>query len=134
MKTENITEDRGGAEGASLRSYLRMWLRWTRGRQGTGYDKLLLFATPLPVPLDVYLLRYPQGSEIPAHRDPVERGRHYRLNVLVWRAREGGEFRCADPIFRSGRVALFRPDRSEHAVTRVESGRRYVLSVGWVAR
>jgi hypothetical protein len=93
---------------------------------------MLLVATPFPVPLDAYVLRYPQGSEIPPHTDPVAAGRHYRLNIVVWRAREGGEFVCAGALWQRGRVALFRPDRSEHAVTRVVAGRRYVLSVGWV--
>ena len=26
---------------ATTRDYLRNWMRWQRGRQGTGYDKLL---------------------------------------------------------------------------------------------
>ena len=120
------------ASAPSLRTYLGMWLRWVRGRQETGYDKMLLLATPFPVRLDAYLLRYPQGSQIPPHTDPVAAGRHYRLNVVVRQAREGGEFVCRGAPWRWGRVALFRPDRSEHAVTRVVSGQRYVLSVGWV--
>jgi 2OG-Fe(II) oxygenase superfamily len=120
------------ANASPLRTYLGMWLRWLRGRQGTGYDKMLLLATPFPIRLDAYLLRYPQGCEIPPHTDPVAAGRHYRLNVVVWRAREGGEFVCAGALWQRGRVALFRPDCSEHAVTRVAAGRRYVLSIGWV--
>jgi hypothetical protein len=117
---------------SSVREYLDAWLRWRPGRQGTGYDKLLLIACPFPFPFDAYLLRYPVGAEIPGHRDPVESGRHYRLNIVVREAGGGGQFICADPIFATARIKLFRPDRSEHGVTRVERRARYVLSIGWV--
>jgi hypothetical protein len=34
-------------------------MRWQRGRQGTGYDKLLLLANPFFVTYDLYLQRIP---------------------------------------------------------------------------
>jgi hypothetical protein len=113
-------------------AYWRKWLRWEPGRQGTGYDKLLLLVSPLPVPFDCYLLRFPEGTEIPAHQDKVAGGRHFRLNVVVKRSPSGGDFVCDDPIVNWRRVKLFRPDRSVHSVTRVVGGSRYVFSVGWV--
>lgn len=113
---------------------MRRWLRWESGRQGTGYDKLLLATGPLPVPFDCYLLRFPPGTEVPPHRDALETGRHYRLNVVLRGAERGGEFVCSDPLFASRHIKLFRPDRSVHAVTRVEGRTRWVLSVGWVLR
>ena len=115
-----------------LSDYLRHAFRWRRGRQGTGYDKMLLATAAWPLAFDSYLLRYPEGSEIPPHTDPVSRGRHYRLNVVLWSPRSGGEFVCATPIFATRRIKFFRPDACEHAVTRVAGGSRYVLSVGWV--
>ena len=36
-------------------SYLRNWMRWQRGRQGTGYDKMLLLVNPFRSPSDLYL-------------------------------------------------------------------------------
>jgi hypothetical protein len=105
--------------------------RWQRGRQGTGYDKMLLFTAPWPGPFDSDLIRYPDGSEIPSHTDPVQDKRHYRLNIVLKSPRAGGEFVCASPIFDGRRVKLFRPDVCEHSVTRVRGGRRYVLSIGW---
>lgn len=108
------------------------WLRWQRGRQGTGYDKMLLAAAKWPLPFDSYLLRYPTGSAIPAHTDPVTNKRHYRLNIVVWKAGSGGEFICATPIFATERIKLFRPDTCEHSVTEVKQGARYVFSLGWV--
>ncbi|MBS7807920.1 2OG-Fe(II) oxygenase [Variovorax sp. PCZ-1] len=108
------------------------WLKWLRGRQGTGYDKMLLATARWPLPFDCYLLRYPQGSAIPPHTDPVTDKRHYRLNIVVKRAVEGGDFLCATPIFATARIKLFRPDACEHAVSEVKKGSRYVFSLGWV--
>ena len=113
-----------------FRSTLAQMFRWQRGRQGTGYDKMLLLTAPWP--FDCYLIRYPDGSEIPPHTDPVAAGRHYRLNVILKAPRSGGEFVCAKPLFATTRIKLFRPDACEHSVTRVVGGSRYVLSVGWV--
>jgi hypothetical protein len=115
-----------------IREYLRAAFRWRGGRQRSGYEKMLLLQSPFPLPFDVYLLRFRESSEIQPHTDPVALGRHYRCNIVLWRARRGGEFVCANPIFASRRVKVFRPDASEHSVTRVEQGVRYVLSVGWI--
>ncbi len=117
-----------------LKNWLNDAFRWRSGRQGTGYDKMLLMQGRLPLPFDFYLLRFPCGTEIGPHTDRVESGDHYRLNLILKPAHRGGEFRCADPIFANRRIKLFRPDRSEHSVTRIEVGTRYVLSLGWVLR
>jgi hypothetical protein len=115
-----------------FRSFLARAFRWQRGRQGTGYDKMLLLTAPWPIPFDSYLIRYPEGTAIPAHTDPVQSGRHYRLNVILKSPQSGGEFLCVNPIYASSRIKFFRPDTCEHSVTRVVGGSRYVLSVGWV--
>ena len=108
-----------------------LW-RWQRGRQGSGYDKLLLGGLPWPLPCDCYLLRFPTGSSVPPHTDRVKQGRHYRLNIILRPAKRGGEFVCARPIHASGRIKLFRPDVEEHSVTTIDEGTRWVLSIGWV--
>ena len=118
----------------SAREYLRNWMRWQKGRHGTGYDKLLILVNPLLIPFDLYLLRFPDGTEIPPHRDPVTGRRHYRLNLILWKPRAGGEFVCEDPIFETKRIKIFRSDLSTHSVTKVEGGTRYVLSLGWVLK
>jgi hypothetical protein len=112
--------------------YLRDAFRWQRGRQGSGYDKMLLLTARRPLRFDSYLIRYPEGSSIAPHTDPVAAGRHYRLNIVLRSPRIGGEFMCATPIFATRRIKLFRPDICEHSVTKVEGGSRYVLSFGWV--
>lgn len=117
---------------SELRSYGKLAFRWQRGRQGSGYDKMLLLTAPWPLPFDSYLIRYPEGSSIPPHTDPVQRGRHYRLNVILKSPQAGGEFVCDKPLFATERIKLFRPDQCEHSVTEVKGGSRYVLSIGWV--
>jgi len=119
---------------ASAKQYLNDWLRWRSGRQETGYEKLLLLANSFVLPFDCYLLRYRKGAEIPEHTDPVTDKKHYRLNVVLKHARDGGEFVCSDPIFERSRIKIFRPDQSPHGVSRVNDGTRYVFSLGWVRR
>lgn len=93
---------------------------------------MLLLAARWPVKFDCYLLKFPQGCTVPPHRDTVSNGRHYRLNIVLKKAKKGGEFICDAPIYQSARIKLFRPDICEHAVTKVELGNRYLLSVGWI--
>ena len=116
----------------AIREYFRHAFRWRGGRQQSGYEKMLLLQSPFPLPFDMYLLRFREGSEIPPHTDPVAVGRHYRCNIVIRRAKRGGEFVCSAPIFATKRIKLFRPDVCEHSVTCVELGTRYVLSIGWI--
>lgn len=83
------------------------WLSWSLGRQGTGYYKMLSGTARWPLPFDCYLLHYPKGSAIPAHTDPVTGKQHYRLNIVLRHAREGGDFLCDLPIFATKRVKFF---------------------------
>ena len=110
---------------------MKLW-RWEKGRQETGYEKFFVLGSKWPIPFDFYILRFKEGAEIPPHTDKVTAGNHYRLNVVIKKARSGGEFLCSSPIFESSRVKYFRPDLSEHSVSKVVSGTRYVLSLGWV--
>jgi hypothetical protein len=111
----------------------KLW-QWQRGRQKTGYDKLLLIGSSLLIKFDCYLLRFPEGSSIPPHTDPVSNVRHYRLNIVIKQAKIGGDFICDTPIFATNRIKLFRPDVSIHSVTRVEKGSRYLISIGWIRK
>src|SRR5688572_31222515 len=97
----------------AIRAYFATAFRWQKGRQGSGYDKMLLLTAPWPVPFDSYLIRYPDGSSVPPHTDPVQRGKHYRLNIILKAPKAGGEFVCAKPIYASRRIKLLRPDECE---------------------
>lgn len=105
---------------------------WRKGRQNTGYDVLTICSSKWPIPFDLYIIRYNQGAYIPPHIDIIESGKHYRLNVVLKNADIGGEFVCKNPIYETSRIKLFRPDISEHSVTKIFSGTRYVLSLGWL--
>ena len=113
-------------------SFFAAFLRWQPGRQNTGYEKMLLATAKWPVPFDMYLLRFREGQVIPPHTDKVASGEHHRLNIVLKEADEGGEFFCSNPIYESRRIKYFRPDQSEHQVTEIVSGSRYVFSLGWV--
>jgi hypothetical protein len=115
-----------------FREYARRWLRWENGRENTGHQQLLLIINPWVIPFNCYLLRFPEGSQIPPHRDTVRSGRHFRLNIIVKRSPSGGEFVCANPILHTRRLNFFRSDSSTHSVTPVVGGTRYVISIGWL--
>ena len=126
----------GGGEGAVF----------TAGRQGTGYDKLDLIDSPTaerlvkkclkelgdPLLFDAWLLRYPVGSDIPAHTDPPVPGMcHVRINALALTS-SGGVLYVdgAELPLDSGDAYVFRPDVMRHMVTKVERNERLVFSVG----
>ena len=113
---------------------MKIPFRWQAGRQQSGYEKMFLLCCPWVIKFDVYLLRFKPGSEIKPHIDPVTDARHYRLNLVLKHAKQGGAFTCDQPIYVSNRIKLFRPDVSEHSVTRVIEGTRYVFSIGWVRK
>jgi hypothetical protein len=110
------------------------YLRWKRGRQETGYEKMLLVKAKWPKPFDMYLLRFSPGDEIPPHRDEVGEGQHFRVNIILKNAKEGGQFICKELIYESKHIKYFRPDQSEHQVTKIIEGNRYVFSFGWIQK
>ena len=111
---------------------LKQLFRWQRGRQESGYDKMLLCGLLWPIKFDCYLIKFPSGSEIKPHIDSVKMGRHFRLNIVLKKAKQGGEFVCEQAIINNPRIKLFRPDLHQHSVTKIEQGSRYVLSIGWI--
>lgn len=117
----------------SIFKKLKLW-RWQAGRQHSGYDKMLLAGCYYPIPYDVFLLRYPQGSFIKPHKDPLTKGKHYRINIVIKHAKQGGRFICDDTILNTKRVKIFRSDKALHSVSAIEKGTRYVLSIGLVLK
>ena len=108
------------------------WLRWQTGRQQSGYQKRLLIRCRWLFKFDIYLLKFPFGSEIASHTDEVIGGRHFRLNLILKHAQKGGEFICSKGILNCSRLKLFRPNITPHGVSKVLLGTRLVLSIGWV--
>ena len=114
--------------------YLKNLFRWQSGRQNPHYKKMFIFGNPFIVPFDIYLLKFEPGSEIQPHTDQVDSGRHFRLNLIVRHPKEGGDFHCDETIYESRSLKIFRPDISEHSVSQILAGTRYVVSIGWVLR
>lgn len=130
------------------------------GSLGTGYEKIDLHKVNIPGMTPYierclralsaagfvdgepahYLLRMEEGAVLPFHTDSVKGGGlHVRVNVLIRPARDGGEFLYREQGGPSQTVSLsigdamiFRPDITEHAVSKVEQGTRLVLSVGLI--
>lgn len=117
-----------------VHQFLQTAWRWQSGRQDSGYEKMLLLQSLLPLPFDCYIIRYRPGAYIPPHIDKVDSGKHYRLNIVVKKSIEGGDFVCKNPIINTPRIKLFRPDMCEHSVTKVIKGNRYLLSIGWIRK
>lgn len=85
--------------------------------------------------LSVYLVRYSAGHEIVPHVDMVSEGRLYKLNCVLVKPGAGGEFICERNIFNLfGRLILFRPDLYRHRVSKIERGRRWLLSFALTAK
>lgn len=104
--------------------------RWTDGRQGSGYKILYLWNFLI----DLVVIYFPQGSHIKPHTDPVSKGTHHRINLVLWKAKKGGRFTSAGeikPKFLTQRFIYFRPDITTHAVSTIQEGQRWVLSIGW---
>jgi hypothetical protein len=102
---------------------------WTKGRLGNGYEKLCLCKFLF---FDMYFLRFPLDSYIDTHTDPVPKGRHFRLNIVLKKSKLGGVFVCDDAMINTPRIKYFRPDIQPHGVSPIRSGNRFVLSIGWI--
>lgn len=107
-------------------------LNWSSGRRDGGYKIKRLFQSQ-KLKMDCYLLYYTTGDTITPHTDPVKEGKHYRLNVELIKAKEGGKFQLeGKPRFKLLRAVCFSPSDQEHSVTKIEKGYRLVLSIGWI--
>lgn len=118
----------------ALKALYKTGWRWQVGRQKSGYDKMLLLWSFFPIPFDIYIIRYRPGSYIGPHTDENKQGKHYRMNIIIKRCAEGGEFIAKETILNLSRIKIFRPDITEHSVTEVKKGNRYILSIGWIVK
>jgi hypothetical protein len=123
-------------------SFFSNYFRWKDGRQGTGYKKFEILISKR-FNLDLHILRYEAGSSIPYHYDRVGSDyEHHRVNIVVYPAKVGGEFRYdkfnkfgqRNKVTHFGPLVYFRPDLIGHSVAYIESGTRYVLSIGFLKK
>lgn len=88
--------------------------KWIPGRQGnTQYEKLcFLYFRFLWWGFDAYVLKYKANQQLPIHKDPVENGCHYRLNIKL---KGTCRFWSTSTIWNWGeRIVIFRPDLFFH--------------------
>lgn len=110
---------------------MKLW-KWTEGRQDKcSYKKFPLWYFSVgKFGFDAYILNYEPNQVLPTHRDPVEGGSHYRLNI-GW---GDSLFLVKSKIwgFKFGKLSmyLFRPDLHNHSL--VINGRTHKLSLGFV--
>mgnify|MGYP005991538067 CR=1 FL=1 len=72
---------------------------------------------------------YPINHSVMEHIDLVEKGRYYKLNFILRQPKVGEVFKCAKSIINvANRIYLFRPDLYPHSVSKIESGKRVLLS------
>lgn len=110
------------------------WLRWKPGRLGGHYEKMMLIRSRL-FQCDLYILRFPEGSHVKEHIDPVDNGRHYRANLTLRKPKEGGEiFIDGTPIYEGSRLTIFRPDIQKHWMTKIIKGSVLILSFGFAIK
>jgi hypothetical protein len=110
---------------------MKLW-KWSDGRQDKcNYRKFPLWYFSVGnLGFDAYILDYEPNQVLPTHRDPVEGGSHYRLNI-GW---GDSVFLVKSKIwgFKLGRLSLylFRPDLYNHSL--VVNSRTRKLSFGFV--
>ena len=114
------------------------WLRWQGGRQGGDYSKLLV-AKSARLRFDLYVLRFPTGSQVKMHQDPAPEGfEHHRVNWTLRFARRGGLtlIECGDRKMRleERRLYRFRPDTRKHLMPEVKEGEVLMVSFGWLKK
>jgi len=117
------------------------WLTWDKGRQDSGYEKMLL-ATSKFFKFDCYILKFPDGVGIPTHVDPSIPGyEHHRFNFFLTTPSIGtGVVTIEGPHWETkhGRAHKFRPDLYQHHMTparRIWSNNAtYILSIGWLKK
>jgi len=102
-------------------------MKWKPGRinEDCRYDNLCLVSNKR-FKFDIYLIRYQFGYYMPTHRDEVKKGKHYRLNILLW----GEDNFHGFVIWKWWRFNLFRADE-QHGVFLLLK-KRMILSIGWV--
>jgi len=99
-------------------------MKWEKGRQNSGYFKKKLIEF---IFFDAYLLKFPTGTFVPEHTDPIKDKKHYRLNILL---KGEDTFQSEKIIFRMANISFFRSDISKHRLDKVSKD-TYILSVGF---
>ena len=95
----------------AIKSTFQVDFKRQQGRQKINYKKLTLYELKLwKLGLDLYILKYYAGCDLPTHIDPIN-GKHLRLNVKL---NGKAVFECEKQIIDFFGINLFRPDKYKH--------------------
>jgi hypothetical protein len=94
---------------------MELW-KWQKGRQKqTEYEKFPLWYFRIwKFGFDGYILRYQRGTSLNLHRDPIEGGKHWRLNIKLYG--DAMFFQENRGTLKRSRIVLFRPDLHLHSL------------------
>lgn len=106
--------------------------KWIKGRQNDcEYFKIKLFYFKIfKFGFDGYILKYNKNQILPKHKDIVDNGNHYRVNIGYG----DSIFNCNNIIFKYKlgllSINFFRPDLYEHSLIIIN--KTYKISLGYV--
>lgn len=112
--------------------------KWLPGRQlGCNYEKYCFLRFKIgKYGFDGYILKYKARTSLPFHIDPVENGRHWRLNITLKGESVFQKYEGEDPngieltLHEPGTFELFRPDLQAHSLRLITDSTK--LSLGFV--
>ena len=93
---------------------MKLW-EWQKGRQdGTNYKKFPLWYFRIGNwGFDGYVLSYQQDTKLKLHRDLVEDGKHWRLNIKLW---GNTSYFQGNAGYIKDKFVFFRPDLYLHSL------------------
>lgn len=108
-------------------------LKWQGGRQiGSNYMKMPLWYFKIGrLGTDAYIIKYEGNAHLPNHTDPVDNGRHWRLNITLGGRANFFIYKDGDYKIINRRFIWFRPDIQEHLLEASGYGCTK-LSIGFV--
>ncbi len=87
---------------------------------------------PVSLQIQLHTNEYAKGDYLCEHIDQIRKEeRQVRFQIILVKAKQGGELKCEKFIYESPRIKIFEPTKWKHSVTKVEEGRRLLLNFGF---
>lgn len=93
----------------------------------TRFEFEFIVVFPITLFINLRYREFYEGSEVPEHLDCFEPIYGYSVNLLLRKATEGGEFKCAKSLLKSSRLHIFNGTRHLHSVSHISKGSRKSL-------
>lgn len=104
--------------------------KWIKGRQNVHYKKMCLLNIRIfRFGMDCYILKYDKNVHLPIHKDPLENGSHYRINIKL---KGSCRFWCTRMIYNRGEwLNIFRPDLFYHSLQTYTPTTKLSIGIAW---